>query len=99
MVTEIIDYVLVEGSVGRFHSIMINESLALHEKAGIEVAWYGQQLAATDRYCLIRRFPSEDGMEQVLNTFYASPEWRQGPREGIVSLIVSSNRILLKGAL
>lgn len=95
-IIEILQYTLKNGTGTEFHRIMCEISIPLHEKYGIDVVSYGHSLHDADSYYLIRAFESEDWMTTVLDNFYASAEWRNGPREDIVNRIdVSFKSVLL----
>lgn len=56
---------------------------------------YGNSLHDADSYYLIRTFESEEQMKSVLDDFYASAGWRNGPREAIISRIELSLKSVL----
>jgi len=47
-------------------------------------------------YYVIRRFESLSQREQMEDTYYASDDWRQGPRERILALIESYTDVVLE---
>ncbi|OMQ27070.1 hypothetical protein [Serratia oryzae] len=94
-VVEILQYRLKAGSGERFHTIMQEHSVPLHNQAGLVVLEYGLSLHASDAYYLMRLFDGVDEMEQVLHHFYHSSAWRAGPRAEIVALIEESHRVVL----
>lgn len=89
-VIEILQYRLKSQSGQAFHQIMREISVPLHAQQGIDVVAYGHSLHDLDSYYLIRAFESEAKRQQQLETFYASDDWRHGPRESIICLIESS---------
>jgi hypothetical protein len=94
-VVEILQYRLQAGSGERFHHLMQHVSVPLHKAAGITVLEYGVSLHDPDAYYLLRRFDGMVEMEQVLQAFYRSQAWLEGPRTEIVALIEESHRVVL----
>ncbi|ELD3252381.1 MULTISPECIES: NIPSNAP family protein [Enterobacter cloacae complex] len=84
---EILQYTLRKGSGAAFHAIMQEISVPLHQSHGIDVVSFGNSLDDLDCYYLIRAFDSAKSMTAVLDAFYASADWRSGPREDIVGSI------------
>ncbi|ELC4128992.1 TPA: NIPSNAP family protein [Pluralibacter gergoviae] len=84
---EILQYTLRKGSGATFHAIMQEISVPLHKRHGIDVVSFGNSLHDSDCYYLIRAFDSAESMATVLDAFYASDDWRSGPREDIVGSI------------
>ena len=62
-------------------------SVPLHQRHGIDVVSFGNSLHDLDCYYLIRAFESAENMNAVLDAFYASTDWRYGPRESIINCI------------
>ncbi len=62
-------------------------SVPLHQCHEIDVVSFGHSLHDPDSYYLIRAFASMESMDSVLAAFYASADWRDGPREAIVRSI------------
>ncbi|WP_346283970.1 NIPSNAP family protein [Escherichia coli] len=48
-----------------------------------------------DCYYLIRAFDSAESMAAALDAFYASDDWRSGPREDIVGSIEASIKTVI----
>ena len=92
---EILQYTLRQGSGAKFHAIMDEISVPLHQRHGIDVVRFGNSLHDPDCYCLIRAFDSPESMAAMLETFYASDAWRAGPREAIVNSIETSLKTVL----
>ncbi|WP_296671853.1 NIPSNAP family protein [Rhodoferax sp.] len=98
-VVEIRSYQLRPGSSAAFHSLVAEQSVPLLRAAGIDVVAYGASLHQADAYVLIRAFDSMEHLHKSQDSFYASPAWRQGPRESIIALIESdANAVLQLGA-
>ena len=56
---------------------------------------FGNSLHDPDCYYLIRTFDSPEKMAVVLDAFYASDDWRSGPREEIIHSIETSIRTVM----
>lgn len=89
-IIEIVLYQLKAGTGGKFHQIMMEVSVPLHQSAGLDVLAYGHSMHATDTYFLIRAFDNLEQLAASLDTFYNSDEWLNGPRSDIVARIQSS---------
>ncbi|MFP2348771.1 NIPSNAP family protein [Enterobacter ludwigii] len=87
---EILQYTLHKSTGTAFHTIMQDFSVPLHQRHGIDVVSFGNSLHDTDCYYLIRAFDSAESMTAVLDAFYASADWRNGPREDIIGSIETS---------
>jgi len=94
-VVEIRTYALKPGAGPEFHRLVQEKSIPMLERWGVEVVAFGPSLDHDDSYCLIRAYQSLDERERSQDAFYGSDEWRQGPREAIVSLIESSTSVVL----
>ncbi|MDC6169547.1 NIPSNAP family protein [Paucibacter sp. XJ19-41] len=95
-VIEIRSYRLVPGSRDRFHQLIDQQSLPLMLDWGIDVVDFGPSLHDADGYFLIRAFHDMVTLEVAQAAFYASPAWRNGPREAIVSLIASDSNVVME---
>ncbi|MBV8043315.1 NIPSNAP family protein [Pluralibacter sp.] len=84
---EILQYTLHKDTGAVFHTIMQEISVPLHQRHGIDVVSFGNSLHNIDCYYLIRAFESTENMNTVLDSFYASADWRDGPRESIIKCI------------
>lgn len=92
---EILQYTLRKGSGATFHATMQEISVPLHQRHGIDVVSFGNSLHDPDCYYLIRAFDSAESMTAVLNAFYASDDWRSGPREHIIRSIGTSIKTVM----
>ena len=69
---------------------LYREALPLQQKRwGVDVVAYGPSLERPDAVYSIRAYDSLTQREQSQEAFYSSPDWREGPREGLVSKIES----------
>ncbi|WP_085118683.1 NIPSNAP family protein [Serratia proteamaculans] len=92
---EILQYALHKGTGAAFHTIMQEISVPLHRRHGIDVVSFGNSLHDPDCYYLIRAFDSPESMASILDTFYASADWRSGPRENIIRSIDNSLKTVM----
>lgn len=102
MILEIRTYRLKPGTRAEFVRVMRDEARPLLEKYGLNVVDCGPSLADEDGHeeaYLIRAFPSLEVREQQEAEFYSSEEWLRGPREEIVSRIVSYHTIVLDSSV
>jgi len=79
-----------------FHHLYIKEALPLLQRWNFDVVAHGPSLHDEDTYYVIRRFESLAQREQMEDAYYASDDWRQGPRERILALIENYTDILLE---
>ena len=94
-VVEIRSYRLKPGSGGTFHRLVVEESMPMLERWGVEVVAFGPSLDDDDLYVLIRWYASVGELQRSQDAFYGSAEWREGPREAIVSLIESDISVVI----
>ena len=66
------------------------------ERWGVDLVAFGPSPHDTNSYYLIRAYRDLADREASQQAFYGSAEWRQGPREPIVSLIKSDTSIVLE---
>ncbi len=92
---EIRTYELHAGAGAEFHRLVVAESLPMLERWGVEVVASGPSLDDEDSYVLIRSYSSLDELQRSQDAFYGSDEWRNGPREAIVTLIESHHSVVL----
>jgi hypothetical protein len=70
-------------------------SVPLHQRHGIDVVSFGNSLHDPDCYYLIRAFDNPENMAMVLDAFYASADWRNGPREDIIRSIETNIKTVM----
>lgn len=92
---EILQYTLHKGTGMDFHTLMQEISVPLHQRHGIDVVSFGHSLHDPDCYYLIRAFESVEIMMVALDSFYASADWRSGPREAIINSIETSTKTVM----
>src|SRR5690349_18285372 len=71
----------------QFHGLFSERSLPLLKRWNFDVVAHGSSLHDSNTYYVIRCFDSLAQREQLEDAFYGSSDWRQGPREAMVSLI------------
>lgn len=94
-VMEIILYQLRPGTGCKFHQVMSDVSVPLHQSAGIEVLNFGNSLHSGDAYFLIRAFDNLEQMATAKGDFYSCDAWQNGPRSAILDSIESSVKSVL----
>ena len=92
---EIRSYRLKPGSGSRFHDLVVNRSMPLLQKFGMEVVAFGQSLHDPDAYFLVRAYDSLEHRRLSQEAFYSSDAWRKGPRQSIIDLIESDCDVVL----
>jgi NIPSNAP len=86
---EIRSYQLKPGTAAEFHAAVETAALPMLRQWGTDVVAYGPSEHAPDTYFLIRAYADLDDLNRRQDAFYGSEEWRNGPRESIVSRIES----------
>lgn len=92
---EILLYTLKPGAGKAFHRIMTEESVPLHQSAGMDVISFGISAHEDDAYYLIRAYDSLSHLESSQASFYSSEAWRCGPRQAIIDRISISVKWVL----
>lgn len=73
-----------------FHGLVRDESAPLHARWDIDVITFGQSQHNPDFFYLIRAYHDHAHLEYSHQSLYGSTAWRDGPREALVSLIITS---------
>jgi hypothetical protein len=94
-VVEIRSYTLKPGTRDAFHQLVIDRSLPMLDRWKIRYLGYGPSLQEDSSYYLIRTYPSLESRQASEDAFYGSAEWKQGPREAIVSRILYYTTVIL----
>lgn len=92
---EVRSYTLKPGTGSAFHALVEQQSVPLLKAAHMDVVAYGQSLHDPDAYYLIRSYESMEHLSKSQDAFYASSEWRQGPREAIIALIETDTNAVM----
>jgi hypothetical protein len=84
---EIRSYNLKPGTREKFQRLFVEAAMPMLAKWKIDVVAYGPSEHDADSYFLIRSYASVAEMQKSEDAFYASDEWRSGPREAILACI------------
>ena len=84
---EIRSLILKPGTRKAFQNLYEEEALPLLHHWKFDVVAHGPSLHDENTYYVIRRYDSLAEREQLEDAYYASADWRQGPRERILALI------------
>ena len=79
-----------------FQRLYIEEALPRLQRWNFDVVAHGPSLHDESSYFVIRRFDSLAQREQMEDAYYASDDWRLGPRERILALIENYSDIVLE---
>ena len=86
---EIRAYKLRPGTRAAFHDAVLNRALPMVRAYGMDVIAHGPVANDEDGYFLARAFADLAELKAQQDEFYGSPAWREGPREALVSRIVT----------
>jgi hypothetical protein len=78
---------LKPGTRNELQRTFIEEALPLLQQWDFDVVAHGPSLHDENTYYVIRRFESVSQREHMEDTYYASDDWRKGPRGRILALI------------
>jgi NIPSNAP protein len=78
---------LKPGSREEFQRLYVEQSLPLLKRWNFDVVAHGPSLHDENSYYVIRRYASLAQREQMEDTYYASDDWRKGPREAMLALM------------
>lgn len=70
-----------------FHRLYIEEALPRLQRWNFDVVAHGPSLHDPNTYYVIRRYDNLAQREQMEDAYYASDDWRKGPREAMLALI------------
>ena|SRR5687768_2773703 len=87
---------LEPGSREEFHRLYVEKALPLLKRWCFDVVAHGPSLHDENSYYVIRRYDSLAQREQMEDTYYASDDWRKGPREAMLALIENYMDIVLE---
>ena len=87
---------LKPGRREEFHRLYIEVALPLLKRWSFDVVAHGPSLHDENSYYVIRRFDSLALREQMEDTYYASDDWRKGPREVMLALMDNYTDIVLE---
>ena len=87
---------LKPGSREEFHRLFIERALPLLKRWNFDVVAHGPSLHDENTYYVIRRFDGLTQREQMEDAYYASDDWRKGPREAMLALIENYTDIVFE---
>ena len=70
-----------------FQQLFTEQAFPLLQRWKFDVVAHGPSLHDENTYFVIRRFDSLAQREQMEDAYYASDDWREGPREAMLALI------------
>jgi NIPSNAP len=88
-VVEIRTLTLRPGARAEFQRLFTQRSLPLLRRWGFDVVAYGPSLHDEVSFYVIRAFADLADRQALEDAFYASDDWRQGPREPMLALVES----------
>lgn len=86
---EIRTLILKPNTRAEFHRLYVEEALPRLLRWNFDVVAHGPSLHDESTYYVIRRYDSLAQREQMEDAYYASDDWRKGPRESMLALIES----------
>lgn len=95
MILEIRTYQLKPGSGREFLRVFRAEALPLLDKYGLRVVDCDLSLHDPDEAYLIRCFDSLEQRDEQETAFYSSDDWRNGPREAVLSHIETYHTVVV----
>jgi hypothetical protein len=95
-IIEFRSYNLKAGTRAEFHALVSEQVMPMLKRWKTDVVAYGPSLQEGDSYYLIRCYKDLNDLQQQQDAFYGSDEWKQGPREAVLSFIVSMASVELE---
>jgi hypothetical protein len=86
-VVELRTYRLLPGTRAEYDRLFREEALPMLRRFEIDVVAAGASLDDPNGYFLIRSFADLAERDRLEDRFYASREWREGPREAVLEKI------------
>jgi hypothetical protein len=87
---------LKTGTREEFHRLYLEEALPRLLRWSFDVVAYGPSLHDETSFYVIRRFESLDHRQRSEDTYYASDDWRKGPREAMLALMEGYADVVLE---
>ena len=84
---EIRTLTLKTNSREEFHQLYLERALPLLNRWNFDVVAHGPTLHDENTYYVIRRFDSLTQRDEMEDAYYASDDWRKGPRQAMLALI------------
>jgi hypothetical protein len=95
-IVEVRALTLKSGARAEFQRLFTERSLPLLRRWRFDVVAYGPSLHDEVSFYVIRSFPDLADRQEREDAFYGSDDWRQGPREAMLALIVSYSDVVLE---
>ena len=86
-VIEILTLTLKPGTRDRFRHVYVTEALPLLRKWRFNVVAHGPSQHDENSYYVIRSFQNLEHREEAERAYYASDDWRDGPRATILAML------------
>ena len=93
---ELRSYNIKPGKRDEFHRLVSEKSLPLLKRWKVDVVAFGPSPHDDTSYYLIRAYENLAERQTSQDAFYGSQDWRNGPREAIVTLIESDTSVVLE---
>ena len=93
---ELRSYNIKPGKRDEFHRLVSEKSLPLLKRWNVDVVAFGPSPHDDTSYYLIRAYENLAERQTSQDAFYGSQDWRNGPREAIVTLIESDTSVVLE---
>jgi hypothetical protein len=93
---EIRSYNLKPGTLDEFHRLVVEQSMPMLQRWGVDVVAYGPSPHDPDSYFLMRAYADDTERQASQHAFYGSDEWRSGPRQAVLDCIESDATISLE---
>jgi hypothetical protein len=94
-VVEVRSYNLQPGSRNAFAQAMAREAVPMLRRWNVDVVAFGPSPHDEDSYYLIRAYRDLPQRQLSQDEFYGSAEWREGPRERIIALIMNFASVVI----
>ena len=92
---EIRAYNLRPGARAEFDRLAREQAVPMLRRWGVDVVSFGPSPHDATSYFLIRAYADLADRQRSQDEFYASDEWREGPREAVLALIESHTSVVL----
>jgi len=93
---EIRSYNLNPGTREEFHRLMTDVCVPMLRRWEVDVPGFGPSPHDDESYFLIRAYASLEQRQRSQDEFYASAEWKEGPRKAVLAKIASYTSIVLQ---
>jgi hypothetical protein len=87
---------LKPGTRPKFQKLYLEQALPLLKRWNFDVVTHGPSLHDENSYYVIRRFDSLAQRDRMEDAYYASDDWRKGPREAILARFENYDDIVLE---